>query len=174
MTAPELCTERLRLRGFSPTDLDDWAAICAHAEVMRWLGHPGALDRGEAWRDMALTVGHWELRGYGMFAVEERDSGRVVGRVGAWEPEGWPALEIGWAIGRPWWGRGYATEAARASALWAFDELGRDEVVSLIADDNDRSQAVAEKLGAGLAGRAVIRGHDVRMFRHDRGRLTPP
>jgi RimJ/RimL family protein N-acetyltransferase len=170
VTAPGLTTERLLLRRFEPADIDDWAGICADDEVMRWLGRDGGIDRGEAWRDMAMVLGHWELRGYGMFAVVERESGHVVGRVGPWMPEGWPHLEVGWAIGRPWWGQGFATEAARASARYAFDELGADYVIHLIADDNDRSQAVAERIGARLEGRATVRGHDLRVFRTDRTR----
>jgi RimJ/RimL family protein N-acetyltransferase len=172
MIVPELRTERLLLRGFREQDLDDWAAICADAEVMRWVGREGAVDRGEAWREIALHHGHWELRGYGMFAVEELESGRVVGRVGPWEPEGWPDFEVGWTTGRPWWGRGYAPEAARASILWAFEELGRDHVISLIADDNARSQAVAAKLGSRLDGRVTVRGHDLRVYRLEKAMLT--
>ena len=171
---PELRTERLLLRGFREDDLDDWAEICADREVMRWIGREDALSRGEAWRELALHRGHWELRGFGMFAVEELASGRVVGRIGPWEPEGWPELEVGWAVGRPWWGRGYAPEAARASAQWVFDELGRETLISLIADDNERSAAVATKIGSRLDGRAVVNGHDLRVFRLDRGTLTPP
>lgn len=172
MNDPELRTERLLLRRFREDDLDDWAAICGDLEVMRWIGQDHALTRGEAWRDMALALGHWQLRGYGMFAVEELESGRVVGRVGPWQPEGWPELEVGWAIGRPWWGRGYAPEAARASALWVLDQLGLDTLIHLISDDNERSAAVAAKLGARLDGRAVVHGHDVRLFRSDRSALS--
>ncbi len=166
---PELRTEHLLLRGFREGDLDDWAAICADAKVMRWIGHERGMDRGQAWRDMALHLGHWELRGYGSFAVEELESGRVVGRVGPWEPEGWPELEVGWTIGRPWWGRGYAPEAARASAWWAFEQLGVDSVISLIAEDNEQSQRVAEKLGSYVDGSATVHGTPVRVFRLDRG-----
>ena len=172
LAAPELRTERLLLRRFREQDLDDWAAICADVEVMRWIGSEQSLSRGQAWRDMALHLGHWDLRGYGMFAVEELESGRVVGRVGPWQPEGWPELEVGWSIGRPWWGRGYASEAALASARWAFDELGLDTLIHLIADDNERSAAVARKLGSRLDGRAVVNDHDLRVFRLDRG--APP
>jgi RimJ/RimL family protein N-acetyltransferase len=164
----ELTTERLLLRRFAAADLDEWAAICANDEVMRFLGRAGGIDRDEAWRDMAFVLGHWELRGYGLFAVVERASGDLVGRVGPWMPEGWPHLEVGWTIGRPWWGRGYATEAARASARFAFDELGADHVIHLIADGNDRSQAVAEHLGARLEGRALVRGEELRVFRTNR------
>jgi RimJ/RimL family protein N-acetyltransferase len=134
---------------------------------MRWLGREAGLTRDEAWRDMAMVIGHWELRGYGMFSVIERESDRLVGRVGPWMPEGWPHLEVGWTVAGPWRGHGYATEAARASVRYAFDELDAGYVVHLIEDGNERSQAVAERLGARLDGRATVRGHDVRVFRTD-------
>ena len=62
---------------------------------------------------MALFIGHWALRGYGIWVVERE--GALIGRIGLWQPEGWPGLEVGWLLGRDAWGHGYATEAARAS-----------------------------------------------------------
>ncbi len=101
----------------------------------------------------------------GIWAVVERESGELVGRVGLQEPEGWPGVELAWLVARSRWGRGYAPEAGRASLDWARDELGIDHVISLIADDNPRSARVAEKLGMRLEGRALVHGvHDVRVF----------
>jgi RimJ/RimL family protein N-acetyltransferase len=82
-----------------------------------------------------------------MFAVEEKASGAVVGRVGPWEPEGWPDLEIGWTLRSDRWGRGYATEAATACLGYVFKELRRPHVISLILPDNTRSIRVAERIG---------------------------
>ena len=85
-------------------------------------------------------------------------------------PEGWPDLEVGGVVARPHWGNSYAPEAGRASMKWAQDELGADHVVSLIADDNERSARVAEKLGMAVEGRALILGeYDVRVFGRDLG-----
>jgi RimJ/RimL family protein N-acetyltransferase len=162
---PELRTERLLMRGWRDSDLDAWAAIAADAEVMRWVGTPEGMDREEAWRHMAFLVGHWELRGHGPWAVERLDGGELVGRVGFFSPEGWPGLELGWVVARPHWGRGYAPEAARASMDWAREELGVDHLISLIDDDNARSQRVAEKLGMTLEGRATVRAkYELRVF----------
>jgi RimJ/RimL family protein N-acetyltransferase len=84
-------TERLRLRMFRETDLDAHAAMSADPEVMRYLGATGEpLTRLDAWRQMAMFLGHWQLRGYGVWAVEERASGTFVGRIGLFNPEGWP------------------------------------------------------------------------------------
>ena len=73
---------------------------------------------------MALVLGHWQLRGFGLWAVEERATGMLAGRVGCWQPEGWPGLEIGWALRREFWGRGYATEAAQSVMADAFFRIG--------------------------------------------------
>ena len=148
MAAPELLTERLRLRAFLDSDLDAWAAIVADPETARFVG--GVRDRGEAWLRLAMYVGHWELRGYGLWAVEERASGRFVGRAGLWYPAEWPELEVGWTLARDVWGRGYATEAGRAAVEWGRTELGLTRIASVISAGNTRSIAVAERLGMTL------------------------
>lgn len=142
----ELETGNLFLRQFGQTDLDDYAAMCADPEVMRFLGGK-VMTRAEAWTSMARILGHWQLRGYGMWALEERATGTFVGRAGFIEPEGWPGFEIGWALTRSSWGRGYATEAALRALRYGFEQLGRDHVISLIDPRNVRSIAVAERLG---------------------------
>jgi len=161
---PELETERLRLRGWRDEDTEDWAGLCADDEVMRSLGREGGLSPGDAWREMAALAGHWVLKGYGHWALELRETGELVGRAGLFQPPDWPALELGWTVARPHWGKGYAGEAARAAMDWARDELGASHLISLIPDDNHRSQRVAEKLGMREEGRASVRGHDLRVF----------
>ena len=122
------------MRGFREEDLDAWAAISADREVTRWVGDPDGLSREEAWRRMAYFLGHWELRGFGQWALIEQRHGRLVGRAGLLQPENWPGLEVGWLVGREHWGRGFAPEAGRASLDWARDSLGADHVISLIED----------------------------------------
>jgi RimJ/RimL family protein N-acetyltransferase len=100
-----------------------------------------------AWRNLAMMVGHWSLRGYGLWAVEERASGALVGRVGFWNPDGWPGFELGWMLRRSFWGNGYATEPARAALRFAFTQLHQPQVISLIHPDNAASIRVAERLG---------------------------
>jgi RimJ/RimL family protein N-acetyltransferase len=109
--------------------------MCADPEVMRYVGERRTLSRDEACDEMAALAGHWHLRGYGMWAVEERETAGFVGRVGLHYPEGWPDREVAWALPRPYWGKGYAAEAA-----------------------NTRSVRLAERLGERLDGESVVHG----------------
>jgi RimJ/RimL family protein N-acetyltransferase len=154
-----LASDRLLLRMFRESDLDAYAALCGDPEVMRYLGDGYPLTRGESWRNMALVVGHWQLRGYGLWAVEERESGLLVGRVGCWRPEGWPGVEIGWALRREFWGRGYATEAAQIVMADAFSRLDQKHLISLIHPDNSPSIAVATRLGMRREKQMEVLGH---------------
>ena len=158
MNEVTLETERLRLRAFRHEDLDAYAAICADPEVMRYLGTGVTLNRNDTWRAMAGILGHWKLLGYGMFAMEIRETGELIGRTGYLNPPGWPGFELGWVLGRPWWGKGYAVEAAIKCRDYAFDAMGRDRLISLIRPDNHRSIKVAEKIGEALAGEVELLG----------------
>jgi RimJ/RimL family protein N-acetyltransferase len=169
MTIPTLTSERLILRPFLEKDIDGFAAFCADEETMRFLG--GTLSREDAWRQMAMMLGHWQLRGYGMWALEERSSGTFLGRVGFHRPEGWPGLEIGWMLGRVHWGVGYAREAARTALAYGFGTLGLEYVISLIHPENARSLKLAETLGEHYSGRTRVRGYDVLIYRLERPAL---
>jgi RimJ/RimL family protein N-acetyltransferase len=171
VNVPELRTERLVMRGFREEDLDALAEISADSEVTEWVGDPDGLSREETWRRMAYFIGHWELRGFGQWALFDQHSGELVGRAGLLRPEGWPGLEVGWLVARAHWGRGFAPEAGRASLDWARDALGADHVISLIEPHNERSARVAEKLGMTVEGHTkIINGEiDVRIFGTDLG-----
>src|ERR1700730_4478067 len=121
--APDLLeTERLLLRQFLESDLDLLARIYSDPEVMRFIGDGRTFTREETWRWVAGALGHWVLRGYGLYAVEEKATGNFIGRIGLINPEGWPGLEAGWLLGRQYWGRGYATEGAKAVVRMAYEE----------------------------------------------------
>ncbi len=142
---------------------DEYAAMHADPEVTRFTART-TLSRADAWRHMATFIGHWHLRGFGLWGVFEKDSGRLVGRVGFHEPEGWPAFELAWTFGRPWWGKGYATEAARRCLEYAFHEMDRDHVISLIDPENVNSIRVAERLGQKVEGEWTYMGHRLLMY----------
>jgi RimJ/RimL family protein N-acetyltransferase len=156
-------TERLLLRQFRLSDIDAYAEICADPEVMRFLGGK-PFTRAEAWRHMATMLGHWQLRGYGMWAAEEKATGRLVGRIGFVHPDDWPDFEVAWTLGRSYWGRGFASEGARAALRYAFDALGRDHVISLIHPENTRSRRVAESIGERIEGEMELLGNPALIY----------
>lgn len=158
MSVVSLETERLLLRPFRDNDHEPYAAMCADEEVMRYIGTGVTLSAPDAWRSMAGILGHWQLRGHGMFAVEVKGTGELAGRVGFLDPPGWPGFELGWLLGRAHWGKGYASEAARACLDHAFGALGRERVISLIRPGNTRSIRVAERLGEHLSGEVELLG----------------
>lgn len=122
--------------------------MMANEENARFIG--GAMARTTAWRAWATITGGWVLQGFGQFSVIEKTSGDWLGRVGPWMPEGWPGTEVGWALVRRAWGKGYATEAAAATIDWVFDHLGWSEVIHCIESVNAPSIAVATRLGSTL------------------------
>ena len=148
----ELETPRLVLRQFEERDLDPLAAMYGDPETMRHLGTGATASREETWRAIAGILGHWLLRGYGMWAVVERETGSMVGRVGFINPEGWPGFELGWVIERTRWGRGYAPEAAAVALRYAHETLRQERVISLIRPLNKASIRVAEKIGERYQG----------------------
>jgi RimJ/RimL family protein N-acetyltransferase len=151
-------TPRLILRGFSSSDVEPYARMMADPDVARFLGDGRPLERWEAWRQLATFIGHWELRGFGLWAVEERTTGRFIGRIGCFEPEGWPGFEIGYALAREAWGQGFAREGAAAALHFARRVLKRDTIISLIRPANRASIAVAEHLGATRTGSVELFG----------------
>ncbi|HEY0514213.1 MAG TPA: GNAT family N-acetyltransferase [Thermoanaerobaculia bacterium] len=166
---PTLETERLRLRSFHRSDLEDYAALRADPEVLRYLGGgPEPWDRGRSWRHMAFLMGHWQLGGAGMWAVEHRETAAFLGIVGFAAPDGWPGFELGWTLARRWWGNGYATEGARAALAYAFTILKKDRVISLIHPENRASIRVAERIGERLQGRIHHLGREMLCYGIDR------
>jgi len=147
ISIPTLETPRLLLRQFQPSDFDALARLSADPEVMKYLSDGKPKSRAESWLMMASFLGHWELRGYGLWAVEEKATGEFVGRIGLLNPEGWPGLELAWTLARERWGKGFATEGASSMAAYAFDTLKLDSLVSFTAEQNLRSRRVMEKIG---------------------------
>jgi RimJ/RimL family protein N-acetyltransferase len=158
LTIPALETERLVLRAFRSDDLEPFARIVSDPDVVRYIDDGTAISREACWRGMALFLGHWVLRGFGWWAVEEKATGRFLGRLGLWDPEGSLGMELGWLLDKSYWGMGLATEGATAALRYAFDVLGRDQVLSIIRPGNTRSIRVAEKLGATFQTRVDLRG----------------
>ena len=163
-------TDRLVLRMFREDDFEEYARITGDEQVTRYLSDGRPLARWEAWRQMAMIIGHWHLKGYGPWAVEEKLTGRLLGRIGFFNPEGWPGFELGWVLSRESWGKGFATEGARRALDYAFSEMGRDQVISVIHPDNSTSIRVAQRIGEKLERSAEFFGHEVLIYGAERPR----
>jgi RimJ/RimL family protein N-acetyltransferase len=167
--APRLETGRLILRACRQSDIEPFIAMMAEPEVARFLTSTQApMDRADAWRALAMSLGHWSLHAYGLFVVEEKASGVFIGRVGAWRPEGRAETELGWGFSRAAWGKGYAQEAARAAGDWMFSALALARIASFIHIDNERSQKLARRLGMAPGGETFHAGMPHAIWRVDR------
>jgi RimJ/RimL family protein N-acetyltransferase len=152
-SAPRLETDRLILRALELSDFEAYAGFCSDPQVVPFVfGRP--LSRQEAWQSFAAMVGHWALRGFGMWALEDRESREFVGRAGLDYPEalGYADLEAGWLLGRAHWGWGLAFEAAVAVLNFAFYSLDRQQVASVMRPQNLASIRLAERLGMSPSG----------------------
>jgi len=132
--------------------------------VMRYLGNGQVLDEHASWRSCAALLGHWVLRGYGQWVAEEKATGTAIGRIGIYDPDGWPGLEVGWSLAREHWGKGYATEGGAAALRYAFDVVDAARVVSLIQPDNAASIRVAEKLGGSVEQTVTVVGKQALVY----------
>lgn len=161
---PTIETERLILRAPAERDFEDWAAFY-ESDRTTFVG--GRQDRNATWRGLATYLGHWALRGYGMWAVDLRETGEFCGNVGPWNPDGWPEPEVGWTLLGRAEGKGIAREAAVASIDYAYRVLGWTTCISLIDPANHRSIRLAERLGAWHDGDFVHATYGtMRVYRH--------
>ena len=129
-----------------PDDFEAWCAFMADEEAAQYIGK--AQKPSQVWRGIATMIGSWHMVGFAMFSVIEKSSGRWIGRVGPWQPGGWPGPEVGWGIARDVWGKGYALEAATAAMDFAVDELGWTDIIHTINPANLASQKLAARLGS--------------------------
>ncbi len=139
-------TDHLLLRHWQLRDFDAYASYYGDEELAKYIGGP--CDRNQAWRRMAAELGHWTLRGFGYWALEEKATGELAGCTGLWFPEGWPELELGYWLMPNARGKGYATEAALRALKYAYEVLGAKTLVSYIHPENGPSKQVAERIGA--------------------------
>jgi RimJ/RimL family protein N-acetyltransferase len=142
-------TDRLLLRRWRDEDREPFAALNADPEVMRYF--PSTLTEGESGAMVERIESGFAEHGFGLWALEVKATGEFIGFTGLnladLDVAFCPAVEVGWRLSRPAWGRGFATEAARASLADGFGRVGLDEVVSFTFDGNRPSRAVMERLG---------------------------
>lgn len=160
-------TDRLILRAPTPGDAEAWAALHADPKVTQHI-YAAAMTPEDSWRDLAFTLGHAAMRGFSMWAIETREDGRFIGRVGPWMPQGWPGLEIGWALRPDAQGKGYATLAAKAALTWTARNMpGAAAAIHSLHPSNARSQALVKRLGAQCLGDAHIAGDAYKIWVSD-------
>ena len=152
-------TERLRLRGWKPEDHAPFAAMCADPDVMRYIGNGQTRTADDAARYIASFEKEWNERGFGLFAVESKQTGDLIGFTGfSWPdflPEVFPSVEIGWRFSKPSWGKGIASEAAAAALSFGVNELGITDIVSIHQLENRASARIMQKLGMVLDRRTT-------------------
>jgi RimJ/RimL family protein N-acetyltransferase len=170
INGPMIETERLILRQWRGSDIAPNTAMLSDPATARFITADGkpVTEVMNGWRNAAIMAGHWVLHGVGMFVVEEKASGRFVGRVGPWSPPGWPGFEVGWGIDKGFRGKGYAVEAAQAAINWSFATFELDRIIHCIDCENTASQAVARRLGAEIDGKTELIGHvaDIWVTKH--------
>ncbi len=160
---PTLVTDRLILRGPVESDFEAHAAFFTH-ENSRWIGGP-APDRFTAWKGFLAQIGHWALRGYGLWVIAQKDTNMPIGRVGFMFSEGWDEPELGWHIYPDWEGKGLAYEAALAARTYG-PNFGLNGVISYINPENTRSLALANRLGATIEDERMFLGKPALVHRH--------
>ena len=168
----EIETERLLLRRWLEEDLEPYARLCADPEVMRFIGNGSTLNREQSGEQVSRFGRHWDERGFGLWALEEKESGAFVGFAGLSYQEDWPEgehkTEVGWRLVRAFWGRGLATEAAKASVDYGLETLELERIISIIQPGNTASRRVAEKAGLTPRGETRWRGTPVVWYAVDR------
>ncbi|RCW80001.1 GNAT family N-acetyltransferase [Paracoccus lutimaris] len=160
---PVLETQRLILREPRLADFDAYADFAASPRA-GFVGGP--MDRMQAWSRFAASTGHWILRGFGLWTIEDKATGAVAGRAGLIAHEGWPETELGWQIHDGFEGRGYAHEAAMAARSHACHVMGLPPMISLIAPANTRSRRLAERMGAVIERESELLGQPCLIYRH--------
>ena len=163
---PRLETDRLLLRGPESGDFDLYRRFYADAEASHFYGGPLRAD--QAWKVLAQQIGHWQLRGYGLWILIERKGGEALGGCGLYWAEGWPRPELTWWLLREARGQGYATEASRAVMAYAKGRPGWPGVETHMDDNNEAARRLALRLGGRLIAREPFPdGRDRNVYRLD-------
>lgn len=151
MSQPSIKTGRLLLRRWRDDDLEPFADMCSHPEVMRYIGSGASRTRAQAQASIEAYERGWKENGFGLFAVERLEDRRFLGFTGLSEPsflpEIMPAVEIGWRLARQSWGKGYASEAALAALDFGLTKRGLREIVGVYQAENHASGRIMQKLG---------------------------
>ena len=145
---PNLNTERLLLRAFDMDDLDPFASMVSDLEVMQQATYDGtAMTRTQAWNWLCFMLGHWHMRGFGIWGIEEKTSGELIGRIGLQFLDSFDDVELVWMLAKSAWGKGFASEGARAAIDYGLITLALPRIAAVIRQENKPSIRLAERLG---------------------------
>jgi len=162
----QLETKRLILRTFRQDDWKDIHEYYSDPECTRYTTRR-PLSESESWQKLAALAGHWQLRHYGSYALEEKNLNRLIGIAGLDYPNDWPEPEIQWGLVRKFWGKGYASEAVRAVKEMAAKHLPGLSLISLIHPENQNSINLAISLGANFEREYYFRDDTWHIYRHE-------
>ncbi|HUS97013.1 MAG TPA: GNAT family N-acetyltransferase [Hyphomicrobiaceae bacterium] len=171
---PALATDRLNLRHWQRQDFEPLAAFLADGHANRYRGPARALSLSESWNYLCETIGQWQLRGYGIFAIEQRATGVLAGWSGLWHPIELPEPELAWTLFPSAQGKGLATEAARCVQHWAARDLQLPSLFSFVHPQNKPSRRLAERLGAVIEKETEFRSQPRLVYRHVLGGSAEP
>jgi ribosomal-protein-alanine N-acetyltransferase len=165
-------TERLLLRPFASADLNDWAGfIFADPEVTRYLPKRDMPPRQRAERALQYVQEHWARHGYGLWAVTEKTSGQFIGQGGLNYLDETGEVEVDYALAKLYWGRGFATEVARASLRFGFEHLGLERIIGLAMPENIASRRVLERIGMSFVKDTHLFGLDLVNYAISKGQF---
>ena len=151
---PELTTARLRMRAPREDDYPVYQAFYTDADASHFYGGP--MTASNAWKQLAMEVGHWYLKGYGMWSLELRSTAEMIGGCGFWWPSGWPRPELTWWLIPAARGSGFATEASNTAIDYAYQTLGWSAVETHIDDGNKAAHKLVLRLGGSVLTREVF------------------
>ena len=153
-TIPELRSPRLLLRAPGEEDFPTYMAFYADADASHFYGGP--MSSSNAWKQLAMEVGHWTLKGYGMWSIETLSSSEMIGGCGFWWPSGWPRPELTWWLVKSAQGKGFATEASISAINYAYQKLDWHSVETHLDDDNEAARKLVLRLGGSILTRETF------------------
>jgi RimJ/RimL family protein N-acetyltransferase len=160
-------TDRLFIRPFNDDDVEDVYILRSNQEIMRFIREPQKFSESERW--LKLISSRWKTERYGFCAVVEKAKNEFIGWCGLWYLSETDEIEVGYAISKKHWGKGYATEAAQEFLRYGFNELKLEKIVSVARAENKASVRVMEKLGMKFVTFGVFYGVELVQYRIEKG-----
>jgi ribosomal-protein-alanine N-acetyltransferase len=173
MSIPRIETARLSLRPFTPDDLDDLLLAFGDPEVMRYISGGKPRSREDTETGMLRTIEGWKTRGFGFWAVTRREQESLIGYCGLVPLDDTPEIEVAYGFAKSEWGKGFASEAARASLRFGFEELKLKRIVAVVDPENISSKRVLEKLGMTYTKNGHYYGVDLMHYEMSRINFHP-